>query len=144
MLFTFSYCIPMMLIIYYYSQICKHVFSHEKALRVQAKKMNIESLRTTTSSTTAEVRIARAAITICFLFVAGTVKFTFIQHSFQFGRIWRALIFIIIRWIYWLLLKWNNFTLQRCVIFCNGRWSCCHSYSMDTIRYNGFNRIIWK
>lgn len=74
MLFTFSYCIPMLLIIYYYSQICKHVFTHEKALRTQAKKMNIESLRTNTSSTTAEVRIARAAITICFLFVAGNFQ----------------------------------------------------------------------
>lgn len=34
-LFTFSYCIPMLLIIYYYSQIVSHVFSHEKALRQQ-------------------------------------------------------------------------------------------------------------
>lgn len=73
-LFTFSYCIPMTLIIYYYSQIVKHVFSHEKQLRVQAKKMNVESLRSNQkggSSSTAEVRIAKAAITICFLFVAG-------------------------------------------------------------------------
>lgn len=74
-LFTFSYCIPMTLIIYYYSQIVKHVFSHEKALRTQAKKMNVESLRSNqkgAGNTTAEVRIAKAAITICFLFVAGT------------------------------------------------------------------------
>lgn len=72
-LFTFSYCIPMLLIIYYYSQIVKHVFSHEKALRAQAKKMNVESLRQNQKggATTAEVRIAKAAITICFLFVAG-------------------------------------------------------------------------
>lgn len=72
-LFTFSYCIPMTLIIYYYSQIVKHVFSHEKQLRAQAKKMNVESLRSNQkggSSSTAEVRIAKAAITICFLFVA--------------------------------------------------------------------------
>lgn len=64
----------MMLIIYYYSQIVKHVFSHEKALRAQAKKMNVESLRSNqkgASNSTAEVRIAKAAITICFLFVAG-------------------------------------------------------------------------
>lgn len=74
-LFTFSYCIPMTLIIYYYSQIVKHVFSHEKALRSQAKKMNVESLRSNqkgAGNSTAEVRIAKAAITICFLFVAGT------------------------------------------------------------------------
>lgn len=34
-IFTFSYAIPMALIIYYYSQIVGHVFSHEKALREQ-------------------------------------------------------------------------------------------------------------
>lgn len=63
----------MSLIIYYYSQIVKHVFSHEKQLRAQAKKMNVESLRQNqkgAGSSTAEVRIAKAAITICFLFVA--------------------------------------------------------------------------
>lgn len=71
-LFSFSYCLPMSLIIYYYSQIVKHVFSHEKKLREQAKKMNVESLRANqgSNSQSAEVRIAKAAITICFLFVA--------------------------------------------------------------------------
>lgn len=71
-LFTFSYCIPMSLIVYYYSQIVKHVFSHEKKLREQAKKMNVDSLRANqgANSQSAEVRIAKAAITICFLFVA--------------------------------------------------------------------------
>ncbi|TGZ34749.1 Opsin, ultraviolet-sensitive [Temnothorax longispinosus] len=44
-IFTFSYCIPMVLIVYYYSQIVSHVVNHEKALREQAKKMNVESLR---------------------------------------------------------------------------------------------------
>lgn len=73
-LFTFAYVIPMMLIIFYYSLICKHVFSHEKALKAQAKKMNVASLRSNksgASTTNAEVRIAKAAITICFLFVLG-------------------------------------------------------------------------
>lgn len=71
-LFTFAYVLPMMLIIFYYSLICKHVFSHEKALKAQAKKMNVESLRSNEKSSTtsnAEVRITKAAITICFLFV---------------------------------------------------------------------------
>lgn len=64
----------MMLIIYYYIQIVKHVFSHEKQLRVQAQRMNVESLRSNqraAGNASAEVRIAKAAITICFLFVAG-------------------------------------------------------------------------
>ncbi|XP_046737872.1 opsin, ultraviolet-sensitive [Diprion similis] len=72
-IFTFSYAIPMSLIIYYYSQIVSHVVNHEKALREQAKKMNVDSLRSNTNANaqSAEVRIAKAAITICFLFVSA-------------------------------------------------------------------------
>lgn len=71
-IFTFSYAIPMFLIMFFYSQIVKHVFSHEKKLREQAKKMNVESLRSNKAGTeTAEIRIAKAAITVCFLFVAS-------------------------------------------------------------------------
>lgn len=63
-IFTFSYCIPMILIIYYYSQIVSHVVNHEKALREQAKKMNVDSLRSNanTSSQSAEIRIAKVFI----------------------------------------------------------------------------------
>nr|WCQ76391.1 ultraviolet sensitive opsin 2 [Ptosima undecimmaculata] len=72
-LFTFSYVIPMSLIIFYYSQIVTHVFHHEKALREQAKKMNVDSLRSNQQqqNQSAEIRIAKVAITICFLFVAS-------------------------------------------------------------------------
>jgi r-opsin len=72
-IFTCSYVIPMSLIIYYYSQIVSHVIKHEKALKEQAKKMNVESLRSNQnqSNQSAEIRIAKAAITICFLFVAS-------------------------------------------------------------------------
>lgn len=63
----------MSLIIYYYSQIVSHVFNHEKALREQAKKMNVETLRSnqTQGASSVELRIAKAAITVCFLFVAS-------------------------------------------------------------------------
>lgn len=44
-IFTFSYVLLMSMIIYYYSQIVSHVVAHEKALKEQAKKMNVESLR---------------------------------------------------------------------------------------------------
>lgn len=72
-IFTFSYVLPMSMIIYYYSQIVSHVVNHEKALREQAKKMNVESLRSNqdTQKSSVEVRIAKAAITVCFLFVAS-------------------------------------------------------------------------
>nr|ACH56538.1 putative ultraviolet II opsin [Thermonectus marmoratus] len=72
-MFVFSYCIPMIMIIYYYSQIVSHVFAHEKALKEQAKKMNVESLRSNQNqnSQSVEIRIAKAAITVCFLFVTS-------------------------------------------------------------------------
>lgn len=51
----------MTLIIYYYSQIVSFVVNHEKALRKQAKKMNVESLRSNVNANaqSAEVRIAK-------------------------------------------------------------------------------------
>lgn len=71
-LFTFSYVIPMMLIIYYYCQICNHVLLHEQALKEQAQKMNIATLRSSSArASNTEIRIAKVAITICFLFVLG-------------------------------------------------------------------------
>lgn len=72
-LFTFAYVIPMSLILYFYAQIVSHVVAHEKALRDQAKKMNVESLRSNVDHQKAsvEIRIAKAAILICFLFVAS-------------------------------------------------------------------------
>ncbi|XP_055300002.1 opsin, ultraviolet-sensitive-like [Sitodiplosis mosellana] len=88
-LFTFAYCIPMSLIIYYYSQIVKHVFSHEKQLRAQAKKMNVESLRSNqkgAGNVSAEVRIAKAAITICFLFVASWTPYGTMALIGSFGN----------------------------------------------------------
>lgn len=43
--FIMNFCIPMTTIIYFYSQIVKAVVGHEASLRAQAKKMNVESLR---------------------------------------------------------------------------------------------------
>ncbi|XP_039304627.1 opsin, ultraviolet-sensitive isoform X3 [Solenopsis invicta] len=87
-IFTFSYCIPMVIIIYYYSQIVSHVVNHEKALREQAKKMNVESLRsnTNTNAQTAEIRIAKAAITISFLFVLSWTPYGVLAMIGAFGN----------------------------------------------------------
>ncbi|KAF7278024.1 hypothetical protein GWI33_008944 [Rhynchophorus ferrugineus] len=85
-IFTFSYVMPMLMIIYYYSQIVSKVFSHEKALREQAKKMNVESLRANQqNSESAELRIAKAAITICFLFVASWTPYAVLALIGTFG-----------------------------------------------------------
>ena len=77
----------MTLIIYFYSQIVSKVFSHEKALREQAKKMNVESLRSNQSpaSQSAELRIAKAAIAICSLFVASWTPYAVLALIGAFG-----------------------------------------------------------
>lgn len=86
-IFTCSYVIPMSMIIYYYSQIVSHVINHEKALREQAKKMNVESLRSNQNQAnqSAEIRIAKAAITICFLFVASWTPYAILALVGAFG-----------------------------------------------------------
>ncbi|XP_019755582.2 opsin, ultraviolet-sensitive [Dendroctonus ponderosae] len=86
-IFTFSYVIPMLMIIYFYSQIVSKVFSHEKALREQAKKMNVESLRANQqhNSESAELRIAKAAITVCFLFVVSWTPYAVLALIGAFG-----------------------------------------------------------
>ncbi|XP_023018922.2 opsin, ultraviolet-sensitive [Leptinotarsa decemlineata] len=86
-IFTMSYIVPMSAIIYFYSQIVSKVFSHEKALREQAKKMNVESLRANQQqkNETAELRIAKAALTVCFLFVASWTPYAVLALIGAFG-----------------------------------------------------------
>nr|QWV42652.1 ultraviolet sensitive opsin 2 [Byturus ochraceus] len=86
-IFTFSYVMPMSMIIYFYSQIVSKVFSHEKALRDQAKKMNVDSLRSNQQqhNQSAELRIAKAAITICSLFVASWTPYAVLALIGAFG-----------------------------------------------------------
>jgi r-opsin len=86
-IFTFSYVLPMSLIIYYYSQIVSHVVNHEKSLKEQAKKMNVESLRTNqaTGAQSVEIRIAKAAITVCALFVASWTPYAVLALIGAFG-----------------------------------------------------------
>nr|QWV42666.1 ultraviolet sensitive opsin [Macratria sp. CRS 2021] len=86
-IFTCSYVLPMSMIIFFYSQIVSKVFSHEKALREQAKKMNVQSLRSNQNqaSESAELRIAKAAITICFLFVASWTPYAVLALIGAFG-----------------------------------------------------------
>lgn len=43
--FIFNYVVPMLFVIFFYSQIVVAVVTHERALKAQAKKMNVDSLR---------------------------------------------------------------------------------------------------
>ena len=47
--FIGNYCIPMLALIYFYFQIVRAVIMHEAALKAQAKKMNVSSLRANVS-----------------------------------------------------------------------------------------------
>nr|ART29984.1 opsin [Heliconius hecale zuleika] len=86
-IFIFAYAIPLCLIMYYYSGIVKQVFAHEAALREQAKKMNVESLRSNhnAAAESAEIRIAKAALTVCFLYVASWTPYGIMSLIGAFG-----------------------------------------------------------
>lgn len=109
-LFTVSYVLPMFLIIYFYSRIVMHVIQHEKSLKsqvnydlqtfkinllkktyltttVQAKKMNIESLRSNDEKNyAAEIRITKAAVMMCFLFVLSWTPYAIVALIGCFGN----------------------------------------------------------
>lgn len=61
----FDYFLPMILVFFYYSSIVKAVWAHEEALKAQAKKMNVESLRSNQNdkNESAEYKIAKVAVT---------------------------------------------------------------------------------
>ena len=47
--FIGNYCVPMAALIFFYFQIVRAVIMHEAALKAQAKKMNVASLRANVS-----------------------------------------------------------------------------------------------
>ncbi|XP_026745772.1 LOW QUALITY PROTEIN: opsin-1-like [Trichoplusia ni] len=70
----FVYFMPLFLIIYSYYFIVQAVSAHEKAMRDQAKKMNVASLRSSeAANTSAECKLAKVALmTISLWFMAWT------------------------------------------------------------------------
>ena len=70
-IFVFDYIVPIFVISYAYVFIVKAIFAHEKAMREQAKKMNVSNLRSNQDQggQSAEVRIAKAAVTNVALWV---------------------------------------------------------------------------
>jgi len=86
----FCYFLPLFIIIYSYFYIVQAVFEHEQQMREQAKKMNVQSLRSADSQkTSAECKLAKIALmTISLWFMAWTpyliINFTGI---FSFSKI---------------------------------------------------------
>ena len=59
-----NYFTPLTMIGCFYTSIVKAVVAHERALKVQAKKMNVDSLRSAgDKEESAEIKIAKVAIT---------------------------------------------------------------------------------
>ncbi|CAG9087213.1 unnamed protein product [Plutella xylostella] len=86
-IFVWSYCIPMSLICYFYSQLFGAVRLHERMLKDQAKKMNVKSLASNKDDAgkSVEIRIAKVAFTIFFLFVCGWTPYAFVAMTGAFG-----------------------------------------------------------
>jgi len=62
-LFSFDFCVPLTVILFSYLFIVKHISAHESAMRAQAAKMNVKSLRSAEANEQrAEIRIAKVAI----------------------------------------------------------------------------------
>jgi len=62
-MFIFNYCCPLIAIVGSYAMILKAITAHESAMRAQAQKMNVKSLRTAEANEQrAEIRIAKTAM----------------------------------------------------------------------------------
>uniref|UniRef100_A0A182QP70 G-protein coupled receptors family 1 profile domain-containing protein n=1 Tax=Anopheles farauti TaxID=69004 RepID=A0A182QP70_9DIPT len=78
---VFVYYIPLFTIIYAYVFIIKAVSAHEKNMREQAKRMNIQSLRSGDDGKSAEMKLAKIAlVTISLWFMAWT-PYTVINYT---------------------------------------------------------------
>merc|ERR1719193_926316 len=85
--FAFNFTVPMLTVIFFYIQIVKAVVAHEAALRAQAKKMNVDSLRSNAKDDgdSAEVRIAKVAITNVMLWLCTWTPYAVVVAIGCFG-----------------------------------------------------------
>jgi len=78
--FVFNYMVPMILTFFYYSSIVKAVWAHEEQLKAQAKRMNVESLRSNQQdkAESAEFKIAKVAMTNVLLWAVIWTPYAFV------------------------------------------------------------------
>ena len=86
--FAFNYTVPMLTVIFFYIQIVKAVVAHEAAMKAQAKKMNVDSLKSNQkdNEASAEVKIAKVAITNVLLWVVTWTPYATIAMIGVFGN----------------------------------------------------------
>ena len=87
--YIFNFFFPMFLICHFYSSIVKAVFEHERNLRAQAKKMNVETLRSMsqTDVESSEFKVAKVAITAVVLWLCNWVPYAILCSLPTFGLI---------------------------------------------------------
>nr|BAN42619.1 opsin-Blue [Svercacheta siamensis] len=91
-IFVWSYAFPLCLIIFFYCKLFNQVRFHEKMLKDQARKMNVKSLQTNQDAEqkSVEIRIAKVAFTIFFLFLCSWTPYATVAMIGAFGN--RALL----------------------------------------------------
>ncbi|KAG7209920.1 hypothetical protein KM043_011514 [Ampulex compressa] len=86
-MFLWAYVTPLLFIIYFYAQLIKSIRAHEKMLRDQAKKMNVKSLVSNQDKErSVEMRIAKVAFTIFFLFLLAWTPYMVVAMIGIFGN----------------------------------------------------------
>ena len=86
--FAFNYTVPMLTVIFFYIQIVKAVVAHEAAMKAQAKKMNVDSLKSNQkdNEASAEVKIAKVAITNVLLWIVTWTPYAIVAMIGVFGN----------------------------------------------------------
>merc|ERR1712055_278098 len=85
--FAFNFTVPMICVILLYVQIVKAVVAHEAAMKAQAKRMNVKSLKSNQKATEAsvEVKIAKVAITNVLLWFFTWTPYAVVSMIGVFG-----------------------------------------------------------
>jgi len=83
----FDYLLPLFIIIGSYAMIVKAIFAHEEAMRAQAAKMNVKSLRSAEANEQrAEIRIAKTAIFNIGLWILCWTPYAVITYQGCMGK----------------------------------------------------------
>lgn len=87
-IFTWAYAIPVTLIFIFYSKLFGKVREHSAMLAAQAKKMNMKSLQSNADADkeSAEIKIAKIAFTIFFLFIVAWTPYAVVAFIGAFGN----------------------------------------------------------
>ena len=85
--FAFNFTVPMICVIFFYVQIVKAVVAHEAAMKAQAKRMNVKSLKSNQKDREAsvEVKIAKVAITNVLLWFSTWTPYAVVSMIGVFG-----------------------------------------------------------